>query len=53
MAVTHCLFVNMMMERHCYACDGCKKIFSHDFELFEHERISGHRGILTLTIDKD
>ena len=43
----------MMVEQHYYACDGCKKIFSHNFELFEHERVSGHRGILTLTIDKD
>lgn len=42
-----------MNTRQCNACDTCKRIFSYDFELFEHERISGHRGILTLAIDKD
>jgi hypothetical protein len=35
-----------------YACDCCKRIFLYEFELREHERVSGHSGILEISIDQ-
>lgn len=37
---------------HRFACDGCKHIFLQEFELKEHERVSGHKGILEIAIDQ-
>lgn len=35
------------------ACDRCNKMFSRDFELDEHGRLTGHRGILAVAIAGD
>jgi hypothetical protein len=42
-----------MAAKHGFACGTCKKIFKHDFELKEHEKKTGHVGILELDIDQD